>query len=378
MRDDFFDEGKGRKGISVTVFIVVILLIALLSSTATYFFMPTVKVNEKFPLPTSTPFDFENSKEENKDSDEKEENVSDSIANPNDTETVFTKLYDENCRVVVVLDGYVNQNGQEVKYSQSSGFIISSDGYILTNHHCVEGIDKMMVTLFSGESYVAEIIGSDDRTEVAVLKIDAKEELSVATLGDSDKIKIGQYAIAIGNPVGFEYSMSIGFVSGLERAVDSNNFRYKMIQVDTPLNSGNSGGPLFNAKGEVIGINTMKSSSYTSVVEGIGFAIPINLAKDIASTIINEGKVTRAAIEATVGTHPRGGAVVAEVTKGGAADKAGIKAEDIIVSFNGKKILSVNDLIEQIDYLKPGDTVDITVIRGEEEELKLKITLGSL
>lgn len=365
MRDDFFLEEKSRKGISVTVFIVVILLIALLSSTATYFFMPTLKVNkselQKTPQPTSSPV-------VNGQTD----------VTVDGTETVFSKLYDENCNTVVVLDGYIMQNGQELKYSQSSGFIISEDGYILTNHHCVDGMDKITVTLYSGETYDAEVVGSDDRTEVAVLKIDSKEKLKTAVLGDSNKIKIGQYAIAIGNPVGFEYSMSIGFVSGLERAVDSNNFRYKMIQVDTPLNSGNSGGPLFNAQGEVIGINTMKSSSYTSVVEGIGFAIPINLAKSISEKLIKDGKITRAAIEATVGTYNQGGAIVAEVTPGGAAEKAGIKANDVIVSFNGKEILSVNDLIEQIDFLKPGDTVDITVIRGETEEVKLKITLGSM
>lgn len=362
MYDDFFDDEKKHKGISITFFIVAILLIALISSTVTYFLIPNYKA-EKRPDITPAPI-ISN-----------ESNVKVDV----NLEELFTSLYEENCNTVVVIDGFILQNGKETHYSQSSGFIISDDGYILTNHHCVEGMDKITVMLYSGECFDGKVIGSDDRTEVAVIKIDTDLKLKKAVLGDSDKIKIGQYAIAIGNPVGYEYSMSIGFVSGVEREVDSNNFRYKMIQVDTPLNSGNSGGPLFNSSGEVIGINTMKSSSYTSVVEGIGFAIPINVAKQIAEELIQNGKVTRAAIEASVGTYTgeNGGALVAEVTKGGAAEKAGILSGDIIISFNNKKIASVNDLIAELENCKPNQEIDITIIRNQSEEIKLKIILGT-
>jgi S1-C subfamily serine protease len=205
MNDDFFDEDKGRKGISITFFIVVILLIALLSSTITYFFVPTYKVSE---IPQSTPLSTPTRAPEK-------------VVIEGDMEAIFTSLYENNCDVVTVIDGFVTQNGKEMHYNQSSGFIISEDGYILTNHHCVNGIEKIVVTLYNGEEYDAEIIGTDDRTEVAVIKINAGKKLKAATLGDSDKIKIGQYAVAIGNPVGFEYSMSIGFVSGVEREVDA-------------------------------------------------------------------------------------------------------------------------------------------------------------
>ena len=357
MHDDFFDDDRSRKGISITVFIVVVLLIALLSSTITYFFVPTFKVEE---FPQNTP------------------QSTDNVVIEENMESVFTSLYENNCDIVTVIDGFVTQNGKEIHYSQSSGFVITEDGYILTNHHCVDGMERISVRLYNGEEYDAKVIGSDDRTEVAVIKINADKKLKTAILGDSDKIKIGQYAVAIGNPVGFEYSMSIGFISGVEREVDSNNFRYKMIQVDTALNSGNSGGPLFNSLGEVIGINTMKSSSYSTIVEGVGFAIPINIAKEISAELIKNGKVTRAAIEASVGTYTgeNGGAIVAEVTKGGASERAGIKAGDVIVSFNDKKIASVNDLISELENCKPHDEVNITVIRNNEE-VKLKIILGT-
>ena len=362
MRDDFFDEEKQRKGISVTVFIVVIILTALLSSVATYFFIPAYEVKD-FANITPTPNAVQPSQ---------------NVVVESDMESVFTKLYDDNCDVVVVIDGYVSQNNKEVHYSQSSGLIISEDGYIITNHHCINGISKIMVTLYNGEKYQAEVVGTDERTEVAVIRIKTESKLKPAKLGDSDNVKIGQYAIAIGNPVGFEYSMSIGFISGVEREVDSQNFRFKMIQVDTPLNSGNSGGPLFNSSGEVIGINTMKSSSYTSSIEGIGFAIPINIAKQISAELITNGKVTRAAIQATVGNYDgeSGGALVAEVTPGGASETAGIVANDVIVSFNDKKITSVNDLIAELENCKPGDEVEIIVIRNNEET-SLKIKLGS-
>lgn len=362
MRDDFFEEKK-RRGVGITFIIVVILVVAMISSMATYFFMPktyTIKKEDNQPLQNTTTV------------------VTEKVVVDGGMEDVFTALYENNRDTVVVIDGYVIQNDEEVHYSQSSGFIVSEDGYIFTNHHCVADMDKITVSLYDGKEYAATVIGSDDRTEVAVIKIEDEMPFKKAILGDSDKTKVGQYAVAIGNPIGFEYSMSIGFVSGLEREVDSQNFRYKMIQIDTPLNSGNSGGPLFNSDGEVIGINTMKSSSYVSNIEGIGFAIPINIAKNIADELIKNGKVTRPAIEATVGSYigEGGGALVAEVIEGGAAEKAGIKANDIIISFNGAEIQTVNDLISELENCKAGEEKEIIVIR-DNEELKLKIILGT-
>ncbi len=372
MRDILFEDERKSKGISITVFIIAILLIALLSSVVTYFFMPTVKVNDLLnATPTNSPVL----------NTQKPTFNEDFSLNDGSAESVFTKIYEENCDTVVIIDTYVVENGVEYPYTQSSGFIIKDDGFILTNSHCVANADRIEVTLYSGEKFVAEIVGSDDRTEVAVIKIEADKRLKTAVLGNSDNVKIGQYAIAIGNPMGYEYSMSIGFVSGLARTVDSNNYRYKMIQVDTPLNSGNSGGPLLNSVGEVIGINTMKSASNSlgASVEGMGFAIPINLAKDISEQLILNGKVTRPAIQASVGnyTGKNGGVIVAEVTEDGAAEKAGILVNDVIISFNGSSIKTVNDLMEQLEYCKSGDEVEIVVVRDNTNEIKLKITLGT-
>jgi serine protease Do len=154
-----------------------------------------------------------------------------------------------------------------------------------------------------------------------------------------------------------------------------------MLQMDIAINSGNSGGPLFNMSGEVIGINTMKksSSSTSTIVEGMGFAIPINVAKEISEQLIRDGKVTRAALEVTVGNNPSaiGGALISEVLSGGAADKVGIQVGDVIISLNGAPIYTVNDLMEQMDYYKPGDTVEVTIVRGDTE-LKFSVVLGFL
>ena len=201
-------------------------------------------------------------------------------------------------------------------------------------------------------------------------------------MGNSDEILIGEYAIAIGAPLGYEYSMSVGFVSGLQRTVDSRNYRYQMIQVDTALNSGNSGGPLFNIKGEVIGINTMKESSvYGASVEGMGFAVPINTAKNIAQQLIENGKVIRPAIHAVVGNEytedgKEAGVYIAEITPGGAAEKAGLKVDDVIVQFNLKDIDNMNDLMEQLDLASVGDEVVLTIIRGGKT-MTVIIVLGS-
>ncbi len=363
MNDDFFVEKK-RKRISITAVLIAIVLIAVLSSSVVFFFVPTLTVDEK---------------DNDKQSVHQNVTYAPDVYIPVD-ESSFTKVYEENCDTVVILDAYVEYDGKSVHYTESSGFIISSDGYILTNSHCVVDVDSLKVTLYNGNTYDATIIGYDERTEVAVIKIDAKEELKVAKLGNSDGVKIGSYAIAIGNPMGYEFSMSVGYISGVQRTVNSMNYRYKMLQMDIAINSGNSGGPLFNMAGEVIGINTMKKSSTSSsaIVEGMGFAIPINVAKEISSQLIKDGKVTRAALEITVGnnTSEIGGVLVAEVVKDGASHKAGMLAGDIIIGFKGVTIYTVNDLMEQLDYCKPGDTVEVTVVR-EDKEHKLNVILGT-
>ncbi len=360
MKDDFFVE-KSSKRISITVLLIAIILIAVLSSSVAFFFMPTLKIDSAQSTAQNITY-------------------APDVYVPID-ESSFTKLYEDNCDTVVIIDTYIEYEGESVHYSQCSGFIISTDGYILTNSHCVVGIDSFKVTLYSGKIYDARVIGYDERTEVAVIKIDAEESLKSAKLGNSDAVKIGSYAIAIGNPMGYDFSMSVGYISGVQRTVNSKNYRYKMLQMDIAINSGNSGGPLFNMSGEVIGINTMKksSSSTSTIVEGMGFAIPINVAKEISEQLIRDGKVTRAALEVTVGNNPSaiGGALISEVLSGGAADKVGIQVGDVIISLNGAPIYTVNDLMEQMDYYKPGDTVEVTIVRGDTE-LRFSVVLGFL
>lgn len=363
MKDVFFEENKKR--FSLTAIIIIVILIIVLSSSLTYFFMPTITVNNNSQQPTQavtaspSPTDVPDSSYSGFDS------------------YMFSELYSKTCETVVILDCYVTKNDTLTPYSQSSGFIISSDGYILTNTHCVKDIDSVKVTLYNGNTYDAEIVGYDDRTEVAVIKIDPKEDLNVAKLGNSDSVKIGSYAIAIGNPLGYEFSMSVGYISGLKRNVDSNNNRYEMLQMDIAINAGNSGGPLFNLDGEVVGINTLKSSSSGSLttVEGMGFAIPINVAKDISSQLINNGKVSRASLDVYVG-NTQNGVIIAEVVSGGAAEKAGLKANDVIIKYNNDDILTVSDLTGLLNKAVPGEKVKITVIRNKIE-LTFDVVLGT-
>jgi len=361
MKDIFVGDEK-QKNFSLILIIIIVILIVVLSSSLTYFFMPTITVNQKPPIATSSP--------------------KPTLDNGNNEqlfieESVFTSLYNKNCETVVILDSYINSDGKLVPYSQSSGFIISDDGYILTNTHCVQDMSSVKVTLYNGKSYDAKIIGYDERTEVAVIKIEPDAPLSVAVLGDSDKVKIGSYAIAIGNPMGYEFSMSVGYISGVKRTVDTNNNRYEMLQMDIAINSGNSGGPLFNINGEVIGINTMKTSSTDSsaIVEGMGFAIPINVAKDISDQLIKNGKVKRASLDIYVGNSNKG-VVIAEIISGGAAEKAGLKTNDIIIKYNNININTVADLISCLNKATTGEKVKITVLR-KNVELTFDVTLGT-
>ena len=328
MKEEFFDVRESKKGIGITGIIVIILVAALLGSGATDWWMDSrgafssqVEAPVSTNAPTAAPPQEEGTEE---------------ISNA----TIFTEIYQKNCNAVVVIDTYITYEGELTHYGNSSGFIMDTQGYILTNSHVVEEAESINVTLFNGSIYEARELGHDERTEVAVLKIEPKEQLQAVIMGNSDEILIGEYAVAIGAPLGYEYSMSVGFISGLHRTVDSRNYRYRMIQVDTALNSGNSGGPLFNIKGEVIGINTMKESSVYGVsVEGMGFAVPINTAKNIAQQLMENGKVIRPAIHAVVGNKytedgREAGVYIAEITPGGAAERAGLRADDVIVQFN--------------------------------------------
>ena len=275
-----------------------------------------------------------------------------------------------------------------------SGIIISEDGYILTNNHIVATTSsesyyevseatKVTVTLFNDETeYEAKIIGKDEQTDLAVIKIE-KSGLSKAEFADSDSIKVGEFAMAVGNPLGMQSSVTCGIISAVNREVtDSEGKKFTLIQTDASINSGNSGGALVNSEGKVIGINTLKLSG--TGIEGMGFAIPINSTTDITSQLIQYSKVKRPYIgitgldlnEQMAKTYKLVvGVYVKSVEDFSAAEKAGIKAGDVIVEAEGKKITKMDELNEIKNSHKIGDEIKIKVNRNGEEK-ELTITLG--
>ena len=275
-----------------------------------------------------------------------------------------------------------------------SGIIISEDGYILTNNHIVatsssesyyevSEATKVTVTLFNDETeYEAKIVGKDEQTDLAVIKIE-KSGLSKAEFADSDSIKVGEFAMAVGNPLGMQSSVTCGIISAVNREVtDSEGKKFTLIQTDASINSGNSGGALVNSEGKVIGINTLKLSG--TGIEGMGFAIPINSTTDITSQLIQYSKVKRPYIgitgldlnEQMAKTYKLVvGVYVKSVEDFSAAEKAGIKAGDVIVEAEGKKITKMDELNEIKNSHKIGDEIKIKVNRNGEEK-ELTVTLG--
>ncbi len=261
--------------------------------------------------------------------------------------------------------------------SSGSGFIITKDGYVVTNHHVVSDASSIKVTLYNGDTYDATLIGSDSDYDVAVLKINA-EDLQPVTLGDSADVNVGDYVLAIGNPLGeLTFSMSQGIVSSCNRAINVDGTPFNMIQVDCSINPGNSGGPLMNLYGEVVGIVSAKYSTYSSTtVEGLGFAIPIDDVKSVITDIMENGAVTgKAYMAVNVGTMNSQlaaqfgididqGVFVYSVVEGGAGDKAGLERCDVITKMGDTAITSRQDLSAALKGYRAGDTVTLTVYRS--------------
>lgn len=277
--------------------------------------------------------------------------------------------------------------------ASGSGVIISEDGYILTNNHVVNTsassmyyqvseASKVTVKLYNDENvYEAKIIGTDATTDLAVIKIE-KTGLHAATLGNSDSIQVGEFSMAIGNPLGMESTVTAGIISASSRTITSDGKNYTVIQTDAAINSGNSGGALVNAKGEVIGINTLKLSG--SGVEGIGFAIPINSTVKIYEQLISDGKVKRPYLGISGRTIDSQtakqynlveGVYVVSVEQFSAAERSGLKAYDIITEFDGKEVKNMDELNEIKNSHNIGDTVKLKVLR-DKENIELEITLG--
>ena len=264
--------------------------------------------------------------------------------------------------------------------SLGSGFILSEDGYILTNEHVVSGAEQIKVRLTDQRVFPGKVIGVDPKTDVAVIKIEAEETLPVAVLGDSDRLKVGQWALAIGNPFGLDSTLTVGVISATGRTdigiEDYENF----VQTDASINPGNSGGPLLNIYGEVVGVNTAIVASG----QGIGFAIPINLAKLVADQLISSGAVTRgwlgvsiqpldAELAASFGLDRVTGALVTRVLPGTPAEKAGLQRGDVLLTFDGKPVRSVKELQLLVASSPLGKDLPVEVLR---ERVRLTLTVS--
>lgn len=275
------------------------------------------------------------------------------------------------------------QGGQEYKtQSLGSGFIISQDGYILTNAHVVSEADEVLVKLSDKREFKAKIIGADKRTDVALIKIEASN-LPKVTVGDPNTLKVGEWVAAIGSPFGLENTMTAGIVSAKGRALPQENF-VPFIQTDVAINPGNSGGPLFNLRGEVVGINSQIYSRSGGSM-GLSFSIPIDVAIDISNQLKATGKITRGWLGIAIqeltkdlaesfGMKNTNGALVAGVEKNGPADKGGLEAGDVITKFDGKPIVVSSDLPRVVGSTKPGKLVPVEIIRkGSVKTLNLGV-----
>lgn len=270
--------------------------------------------------------------------------------------------------------------------SLGSGVILSKDGYIVTNNHVVENADEIKVSFSNNEEYDAKLIGRDAKTDIALIKIEPKHVLQPAQMGDSDKLRVGDWVIAIGNPFGFEQTVTAGIVSAKGRYLGGSTYE-NFIQTDASINPGNSGGPLFDTEGNMVGINTAIYSRSGGNV-GLGFAIPVNMAKSVVSQLKETGKVSRGWLGVMIQTVTSElanqfymdrpvGALVGEVSKGSPADKAGIQAGDIITSFAGKEILQMNMLPAIVAQTPVGQQVEVELVRNGEKKT-VTVTVGKL
>jgi serine protease Do len=291
-----------------------------------------------------------------------------------------TEIYEKNVNSVVAVTCKLNTGG-----SAGTGFIISEDGYIVTNHHVIEDAVAVYVNLANGKQYKCEVKGSDATNDIAVLKVELTG-LTPVKIGKSSEVKVGEPVVAIGNALGeLSFSLTGGYISGTNREITTEGIAINMLQTDLAINSGNSGGPLFNARGEVIGITTAKysgTSSSGASIEGIGFAIPIDDVWSMIEDLRDRGFITGAYLgvsvsDVNVEAQAYGvpaGAYVHEVVTGYCAAESGMQAGDIIIWVDTQQITSLNSLTRALRNYDPGDTVEITVWR-EGRNVKLTLTL---
>ncbi len=283
--------------------------------------------------------------------------------------------------------GDPNTNSERQVTAMGSGFLISYEGqtYALTNAHVIDAADTILVTTIDGSTWPAEVVGTDSQVDIAVLRLTGNTSaLSTVELGDSDSVEIGDWAIAIGNPIGLSYTVTLGIISALDRDVadpDGVGYYQNLIQTDAAINPGNSGGPLINAYGQVVGVNTMiaESSSSGVSIEGINFAVPINAVTDILGQLVNTGRVVRAwlgvyiqditpAMVNAFGVEVGGGVLVSDTVDGAPAEAAGILSGDVITHVDGQPVGTTDELIRTVSLQPVGVAVDVTLIRNRVEQ----------
>ena len=265
-----------------------------------------------------------------------------------------------------------------------SGVMVTTDGYILTNNHVVEGADDIKVDRTDNRTLTAKLVGTDKASDLALLKVSGSDFKAIA-LGNSDNVQVGDVVLAVGNPMGIGQTVTMGIISAKGRSTGPGDGSYEdFLQTDAPINHGNSGGALVSMKGELVGINSQILSNTDGNI-GIGFSIPVNMAKSVMEQLRTKGKVTRSQLGVTVqqvtsdiaqnlGLKHAGGAIVSSVTPGSAADKAGVKQGDVIESFNGQPVQDFNSLRNRVAATTPGTTADLTIVRdGAEKHLSVKL-----
>lgn len=275
---------------------------------------------------------------------------------------------------------------RQAPQSLGSGFITSKDGYVLTNNHVVEGADEIFVRLSDRREIEAKLIGADPRSDLALLKIDAGEDLPVVRIGKSADIRPGDWVLAIGSPFGFDYSVTAGIVSAKGRSLPNESY-VPFLQTDVAINPGNSGGPLFNLDGEVVGINSQIFTRSGGFM-GLSFAIPIDVAMDVAEQLKKDGVVRRGWLGVVIqevnkdlaesfGLRKPAGALVAQVMPQGPAEEGGLQAGDVILAFNGEEIILSSDLPHAVGRVRPGEKATLTIMRDKKRQ-ELKMTIGAL
>lgn len=281
--------------------------------------------------------------------------------------------------------GGVPQQGRQ---SLGSGFIISADGYIVTNNHVVEGADDIIVRMSDRREFVAELIGTDERSDLALLKVEG-DDLPTLNLAQGDELKVGEWVLAMGSPFGLDYSVSAGIVSAKGRSLptEKNENYVPFVQTDVAINPGNSGGPLFNLEGDVVGVNSQIFTRSGGSI-GLSFAIPVNVVRNVVQQLRSSGSVTRGWLGVSIqdvnkslaesfGLDKPKGALIAELEANGPAERGGLEAGDIIVEFNGQEILESADLPHAVGLVAPGSDASVKVIRNRKSK-QLTITIGSL